>query len=183
MRATLPALTLAILLAGCASIGGSASPTSTPSSRSAPTPPRTPRPTVVQPLAMSVPYRQFVASLCASLRRRDSATVRNQLPYYQYNSGVRYGKIGDGEGQTGDSALVAAWLTGGQVRCRVVTRDVAGHGTVLASGWTGAPGPWSLIEMDTFNGAWKINDFTFGNQAQLYAALQSTSAPTEAYRG
>ena len=117
------------------------------------------------------------------LSHHDSSALRNDLPYYQYNSGLRYGMLGDGEGRTGDPALLTAWLAGGNVRCRLITRDIAGHGTVLAGGWTAAPGPWSLIEMDTYNGTWKVNDFTFGNHSDLYAAMQTTSAPLEVYRG
>ncbi|GAC1445531.1 MAG: hypothetical protein NVSMB52_06910 [Chloroflexota bacterium] len=102
------------------------------------------------------------------------------LPYYQYNSGVRYGRLGDGEGQTGDPALIGTWLAGTSIKCVLFTGDVAGHGTVLTSGWA-QPGGWNLIEMDTFNGVWKINDFTFGDRSALYQAMQATR-PVLKYR-
>ena len=46
----------------------------------------------------------------AALARKDSSTVTKALPYYQYNSGLRYGMLGDGEGQTGDPGSMATWL-------------------------------------------------------------------------
>jgi hypothetical protein len=121
--------------------------------------------------------------MCNALAHRDATTLRNELPYYQYNSGLRYGTLTDGEGTGGDPALFSAWLSGGNVRCALVTPDSAGHGTALTGVWGGAPGPWGLIEMDTYNGAWKINDFTFGTRAELVAAMKNASEPVVVYRG
>jgi hypothetical protein len=67
------------------------------------------------------------------------------------------------------------------VRCQDYTPDIAGHGTLLTSGWS-QQGGWSLIELDTYGGAWKINDFTFGDRAALYRAMQ-TSQPIVQFRG
>ena len=185
MRAFLPALALVMAISGCGSSAGSATSTSTPQPtlETSPTLRATPRPTLGRTIVMSAPYRAFLTSMCGALRRRDSATLRNELPYYQYNSGLRYGPLGNTEGTGGDPALLAAWLNGGSVRCTLVTPDVAGHGTVLAGVWGGAPSSWSLIEMDTFNGAWKINDFTFGPRSALVTAMRNTAEPTLVYRG
>jgi hypothetical protein len=114
------------------------------------------------------------------LTTRDAGTVINQLPYYQYNSGLRYGMLGDGEGETGDPSLMRTWLSRSGVQCKYFTPDVAGHGTVLTRGWA-QPGGWGLIEMDTFNGHWKINDFTFGGGPALYHAMR-VAGPILAYR-
>jgi hypothetical protein len=182
---------LAVALAGCG-LGGSnksASPTSTP----LPTPPPTvtaapqatkaARPTAgpTSTVAVSANYSGFIHRFCQALKQKDTNTLSSLLPYYQYNSGLRYGMLGDGEGETGDPSLFSTWLQNANVRCDYFTPDVAGHGTVLASGWI-IPGPWSLIDMDIFNGAWKINDFTFGNRAALMRAMH-TSHPILAYRG
>ena len=126
-------------------------------------------------------YAAFIDASCHAFAAGDTNTISNELPYYQYNSGLRYGTLGDGEGQTGDPSLLGTWLQGGTVRCQYFTPDVAGHGTLLTSGWQ-QPGGWSLIELDTFNGAWKINDFTFGDCASLYRAMQ-TSQPIVTYHG
>jgi hypothetical protein len=40
----------------------------------------------------------------------------------------------------------------------------------LTSGWRG-PARWALIELDIFNGHWKINDFTFGSRQSLFQAM------------
>ena len=195
-------LLLAALLAGCGSGGtaagkprptrvAQANPTASPTVTRSGSPPSTattkpgPRPTPnTAPTAvpaLSSPYRSFLGSLCHAIAAADATAVSNDLPYYQYNTGVRYGVLGDGEGQTGDPSLLGAWLQGGTVRCQYYTPDVAGHGTVLASGWK-QPGGWGLIELDTFNGAWKINDFTFGDRTSLYRAMQ-TSQPILVYHG
>jgi hypothetical protein len=166
-------------MAGCASIGSnSAPPSAVPTATERPlvthpaSPP--PLPTIVRSVALSPSYRGFLKTLCDALVHRDASTLRNDLPYYQYNSGLRYGMLGDGEGTTGDPALLASWLVGGSVRCARVTADIDGHGTVLTGGWVGAPASWSLIEMDTYGGTWKINDFTFGRRNALYSAMQNS---------
>jgi hypothetical protein len=116
-------------------------------------------------------FSGFVRTLCTALRRRDARTIVDSLPHYQYNSGLRYGYLGDGEGQTGDPSLLGTWLAKNQVRCVYFTPDVAGHGLLLTRGWPLPSGNWSLIEMDTFNGRWKINDFTFGRFPRLFQAM------------
>jgi len=98
---------------------------------------------------------------------------------YQYNTGVRYGNLGDGEGQSADPSILSTWLGSAVISCRYYTPDVAGHGTLLTSGWRLAGG-WGLIEMDNLDGTWKINDFTFGTSSALYYAMH-TSHPILAY--
>jgi hypothetical protein len=191
---------LGLLLAACGSSNASL-PSTTPTRPAQPTAaathPATPRATaatrphpgsspVTSPatpvvVAASNPYLAFLTATCRALAAGDAATITNELPYYQYNSGVRYGFLGDGEGQTGDPSLLGTWLQGGSVRCQYYTPDSAGHGTLLTSGWT-RPGGWALIELDTYGGAWKINDFTFGGRSALYQAMQ-TSHPIVQYHG
>lgn len=131
---------------------------------------------------MSPAYHDFLRTICNALARSDASAIKARLPYYQYNSGLRYGVLGDGEGRTADPGLLDTWLQASPVRCQFYTPDLAGHGTLLASGWKQQPGGWGLIEMDTFNGTWKINDFTFGPRGALYFAMQ-TSHPVLVYRG
>ena len=101
--------------------------------------------------------------------------------YYQYNSGLRWGMLGDGEGHTDDPGLLNTWLSSSSVQCRSFTPGVAGHGTLMTSGWS-QPGPWGLIEMDVSNGRWKINDFTFGGRGPLAQAMQ-VGHPILPYQG
>jgi len=117
-------------------------------------------------------YAVFVHHLCRSLAAADAAAIRSLLPYYQYNSGVRFGTFGGGEGETGDPAIISSWLAGGRVRCRSYTRDIAGHGTLLAGGWN-VSGGWALLDLDTFGGVWKVNDFTFGRFHVLFHAMRT----------
>lgn len=97
------------------------------------------------------------------------------LPYYQYNSGLRWGMLGDGEGQTADPSLVNNWLQGSKTRCTGYSGDNAGHGTVMVAGWV-QNGGWSLLDVDTFNGVWKINDFTFGSRPAIHNAVRAAGA-------
>lgn len=196
MRELFRVLPLIVLLTGCVSLAAGSPqatptpipPTSTPIPTVRPTATARPLPTkgalVIPPtprVAATRSYKAFVSTLCSALAARDAGTMGNLLPYYQYNSGVRYGQFGDGEGQTGDPSLVGIWLASGQIRCRSFSPDIAGHGTVLSSGWM-QPGGWGLIEADTFNGVWKINDFTFGKRQSLYTAMQS-AGPILRYGG
>lgn len=187
VRAYVMAPGLLVGLAGCGTSG------STPSSSRTPVHTIAVRATAASTRHMSVPtatpqprratnqYVEFVHALCHSLVNRDAGAVTNDLPYYQYNTGLRYGMLGDGEGQTADPSVLASWLGTSKVQCKSYSTDIAGHGTILTVGWTN-PGPSGLIETDLFNGAWKINDFTFGPSGQLYRAMQ-TSGPILAYRG
>jgi hypothetical protein len=135
------------------------------------------------PVHATPAFTAFLSTLCRALAGHDATAVGNLLPHYQYNNGVRYGVLGDGEGTTGDPSILTTWLAQSHVRCVLDTPDVAGHGTVLAGGWVGTPGPWALIEADVYNGSdWRINDFTFGNRAALYTAMQ-TSHPILPYHG
>jgi hypothetical protein len=102
----------------------------------------------------------------------------NDLPYYQYNSGLRYGNYGDGAGQTGDPSLIKDWLGASTVRCSAYSPGLDGHGVLLTSGWK--HGTWCLVELDLFNNKWKINDFTFGDRRTLVSAMQ-TDKPVLSY--
>lgn len=183
MRRALCCLLLAVGLAGCG--GSSASPTATPAAsptNTKATAAPAPAPTAT-PVHLSGDYATFLSTLCRAFVRRDANAVANLLPHYEYNDGVRYGHLGDGEGSTGDPSILSTWLASSHVRCRLITPDVAGHGTLLAGTWSNAPGRWALIEADIYNGHdWRINDFTFGRRAELYAAMQ-TSHPIVRYHG
>lgn len=166
-------IVIALAVTGCASsnatkpTGGPAGPTATAAKAAA-----TPTATLAPVVAVSSSYRSFVGSLCGAFRRRDAGAVSSMLMRYEYNSGLRYGNFGDGEGQTGDPSLLNTWLANSNVRCRYFTPDVVGHGTLLTQGWD-QTGGWGLIEMDVINGDWKINDFTFGSYSTLWWAMHS----------
>src|SRR5947209_4389513 len=197
VRRTALLLVLGLLLAACGSSRATApTPAATHVAQAQPSPTATSAagtPASVHPTATSRPvsskprpaasssYISLLSTTCHAFAAADANTVSNELPYYQYNSGLRYGILGDGEGQTGDPSLLGTWLQGGAVRCEYYTPDTSGHGTALASGFK-QPGGWGLIEFDTFNGVWKINDFTFGDRASLYRAMQ-TSQPVLVYHG
>ncbi|HEX6506554.1 MAG TPA: hypothetical protein VF221_02885 [Chloroflexota bacterium] len=185
MRRILAAILLGLAIGGCSSSSAPPKLTPTPSSAgpiASTTPSKSgPSPATAVPVSVDAGFTAFVHTVCTSLVRRDASTVIGLLPYYQYNSGLRYGMLGDGEGQTGDPSLLRTWLAGANIRCEYMSAGTSGHGTVLATGWPERGGT-ALIEMDTFSGHWKINDFTFGNHGALYTALQ-TVRPILRYRG
>ncbi|MGH2443224.1 MAG: hypothetical protein ACRDFX_08680 [Chloroflexota bacterium] len=196
MRKLFPLLLLATaIVSGCgssashASVVHTATPTGTPAQ---PTPVKHAsagptatvtvlaiKPTSIPTVVLGTTYARFLHQICGALSAGDATTISNALPFYQYNSGLRYGNLGDGEGQSGDPALLTTWLQGATTRCTKYTPDVAGHATVLTTGWKQSGG-WSLIEMDTYNGVWKINDFTFGSKHPLVQAMK-TSHPILTY--
>jgi hypothetical protein len=185
VRFIISMVVLAVALVGCSSSAAPAPPTPTVTSvRGATGIPPVPHATrTARPVSVVVDsgFASAVRSLCAAFVRKDSTAVTRALPYYQYNSGLRYGVLGDGEGQTGDPSLMATWLAHSSVRCVLQSSGVHGHGTVLATGWH-EPGGSALIELDTYSGRWKINDFTFGPYRALYRALQ-TVRPVVRYAG
>jgi hypothetical protein len=186
VRYFVSAAVLALMLAGCSSNSAPPppSPTGTPARDGAtrtvsPTQiARTPRPNSV---AIDRGFAQAARSMCVAFARRDSSAVTRDLPFYQYNSGLRYGTLGDGEGQTGDPSLMATWLAHSSVRCVFQSSGSHGHGTVLATGWP-VRGGSALIELDIYSGRWKINDLTFGRYGALYRAMQ-TDRPVIRYAG
>jgi hypothetical protein len=174
-----------LLLAGCGTPGASQPPSPTPAPATAPP---TAQPTATSPQPQPTPtvvisrtYQAFVTSMCSAFAAKNAQRIVGMLPYYQYNSGLRWGRMGDGEGYTVDPSEMNAWLAASNVRCVYFTPDDHGHGTVLARGWSN-PGPWGLIELDVYPGGhWKINDFTFGRRPVLYPAMQ-TAGPALRYR-
>jgi hypothetical protein len=177
---------MAAALVGCSSSAAPTSPTPTNSSIHGGTTGILPIPHItrtVRPVSVVVNsgFATAVRSLCDAFARKDSSAVTRALPYYQYNSGLRYGVLGDGEGQTGDPGLMTSWLAHSSVHCVLQSSGTHGHGTVLATGWH-EPGGSALIELDTYSGRWKINDFTFGPYRALYRALQ-TVRPVIRYAG
>jgi len=132
-------------------------------------------------VAVNAQYAGFVSALCRDFRSRNARAITAQLPFYQYNSGLRYGQLGGGEGSTGDPSLMGTWLSHSSVRCVLYTPGVAGHGALLTQGWS-QPGGWGLLDLDTYSGHWKINDFTFGKQSDLVYAIH-TANPVLQYRG
>jgi hypothetical protein len=187
VRSLLP-MALGLLLAGCGSSSTAPPPTATPQPASAtPAPRGTPSGTVptgapTATVTVSRTYAAFVTSLCQDFATKNADGVIKALPYYQYNSGLRWGMMGDGEGSTSDPSLMRTWLASAHVHCTFFTPDKAGHGTVLATGWT-QPAPSALAEVDIYpDGHWKINDFTFGKKAVLYTAMQTAGTPLR-FRG
>lgn len=180
----IPTAVIALACAGCSTFATSPKATPTSMATSTASPKATPTsigPVIPTNFKPSPQYRAFVHSMCSAFAARSAGTIQSDLMNYQYNTGVRYGALGDGEGQTADASVLPGWLSApAHVRCNYYTPDIAGHGTLLTSGWTQS-GSWSLIEMDTINGAWKINDFTFGTSSALYQAMQTTH-PVLKYR-
>lgn len=174
------ALLLVVLLGGCAASAGS-SVTPTPLSEPTPEPTHSvrvpsPTPTVV----VGKPFASFLHIVCSALASGNANTIIDLLPYFQYNSGLRYGTLGGGEGQTADPSIMRTWLASARPHCVTFTPGIMGHGTVLTVGWK-TPAPASIVELDMFNGHWKVNDFTFASQSALERAMQ-TSSPTVPYR-
>jgi hypothetical protein len=124
----------------------------------------------------------FLRTLCGAMGAGNAATLTAHLMHYQYNSGLRWGMLGDGEGQTSDPSTMSTWLSGSHVRCRAFSPNVAGHGTLLTSGWA-RPGPWGLLDLDLLNGQWVINDFTFSTGPALARAMHGVAKPVITYRG
>lgn len=183
----LSALLLApLVLGGCGLTQdrGARSPTSVVQVLTTPTsegrPAQTARPTATV-VPSSAAYDAFLSRVCQAFTARDAGTLRAALPYYRYNTGLRYGRLGGGEGQNGDPGLFSTWLTGATVRCASYSPDVAGHGTLLTTGWKRYGGA-ALIDLDTFNGAWKFNDFTFGREAALRFVMKG-AMPIIPYQG
>ena len=177
MRLLLSGLAL-VALCGCSS-QQSAQPTATtivPTTRptTAPTPSSSPTASVDRTFLASV------RALCSALSTGDAGAVANSLMHYQYNSGLRWGTLGDGEGQTSDPSLLSTWLAQARPRCVSLTTGNGGYGAVLTRGWS-QPGPAAIIEMDVIDGKWKINDFTFGSEASMARAMQ-VHAPVLPYR-
>lgn len=175
------ALLLVALLSGCAA---SASSTKTPTALSLPTPAptqavRVPSPTPT--VTIGKPYLSFLHIVCNAFASGNANTIIDLLPYYQYNSGLRYGTLDGGEGQTADTGLMRTWLASARPHCVSFTPGIMGHGTVLTIGWK-TPAPASIVELDMFNGHWKVNDFTFANRPALEQAMK-TSSPIVRYRG
>lgn len=170
---------LFVALAGCSGQESAGAPTPTPRT------PTVAAGTTPGRVALSVtvgkPFARFLATICHALSAGNARTIIGSLPYFQYNSGLYFGTLGSGEGQTANPNLMRTWLSGSQVRCRYFSPGIEGHGSVLTSGWK-QPAPWSLIEMDLFNGHWKLNDFTFGGRRGLWAAMQA-DRPVLAYHG
>lgn len=142
------------------------------------TPHTSPPPTIT--VALTADFRSFLTTLCGALSSANATTVENDLPYFEYNSGLYYGTFNQGEGQTGSPGLLQQWLPGHHVQCVEFMPAVVGHAAVVTRGWP-LDGGWNLVEFDKYNGHWKINDFTFGNARQVEYALRSTSPAVLSY--
>jgi hypothetical protein len=178
---SMAALLLMVLLGGCTATAGS-STTPTPILRATPPATRTARiPSPTPTVVVGKPFASFLHIVCSALASGNATTIIDLLPYYQYNSGLRYGTLGGGEGQSADPSLMRTWLASARPHCVTFTPGVMGHGTVLTVGWK-TPAPASIIELDMFNGHWKVNDFTFAGQSALERAMK-TSSPILTYRG
>jgi hypothetical protein len=170
---------VAVLMAGCGS--PSATPTAVPPTpvRSVSPIPSTPAPSPT--VAVSPAYLSFVRSICAAMRSGNAGGVTSHLMHYQYNSGLRWGTLGDGEGTTSDPSTLATWLSGSHVSCKSFSPNIGGHGTLLTSGWA-RPAPAALLDLDLLNGQWVINDFTFGSPNVMAQTMHSVTRPTITYR-
>ncbi len=174
---------LLVVLTGCGTSAASptAVVTSTPAPANQPTPKTGPaRPTAT--VVVSPAYTSFLRTLCGAMTAGNAGALTGHLMHYQYNSGLRWGMLGDGEGQTADPGIMSTWLSGSHVRCRSYSPNSAGHGTLLTSGWA-RPGPWSLLDLDLLNGQWVINDFTFSTGPALARAMHGVTKPIIPYRG
>jgi hypothetical protein len=184
VRLIVAASCMAFLLSGCA-LGQSASaPTPTPRSAAAVQKTATVRPTAgPRPTAIHVgkPYSAFLHMICRAFAAGNQGAITGSLMNYQYNTGLRYGVIGDGEGRSADPSLMGTWLAGSHVQCVSFSPGFNSHGAVLTRGWK-QPAPWSLVELDLLNGHWKINDFTFGRRTAMLWAMQSAK-PVLTYHG
>ncbi|HZT97483.1 MAG TPA: hypothetical protein VFB34_11680 [Chloroflexota bacterium] len=182
-----------IALSGC-SVFGSAAPR-TPKPTPPPPPAVTPAPVASAPapkqsasplqprhyrIPLTADYRSFLAGICNALTSRNAQPIINDLPYYQYDSGVYYGPFNRGEGQTGQPSLINQWLQSGSESCVRFAPSQMGHGAVVTKGWP-VTGGWAILDLDRFNGAWKIDDFTFGTRWQAMYALTSTEPETVWY--
>lgn len=172
---------LVVALVGCGTT--SALPTSTAATNpstvahSSPLPRRTAPTVTVSPAFMG-----FIHSLCHSMSRGDAGSLAGHLMHYQYNSGLRWGMYGDGEGTTSDPGTLSTWLSGSHVHCLSFSPNVAGHGTLLTAGWA-RPGASALLDLDLLNGQWVINDFTFSSGPVLARAMHAVAHPVLTYRG
>lgn len=176
---------LLLILAGCGT--SAASPTAVVTSTAVPsnqqtTTTKTPPPRATATVALSPAYMSFVRTLCRGMSAGNASVVTGRLMHYQYNSGLRWGMLGDGEGQTADPSTMTTWLSGSHVQCRSFSPNVAGHGTLLTSGWA-QPAAWSLLDLDLLNGQWVINDFTFSTGPALARAMHGVNHPILTYRG
>jgi hypothetical protein len=192
-RSIVSAVLLGVALSGCSSSSSPSSPTATSLTANGPaavvvSPTHAPTRAAFRPhspprrpatIALDRGFSRTVRTVCAALTRKDASTVTRDLPYYQYNSGLRYGTLGDGEGQNGDPRLMASWLAHAHVRCTFQSSGSHGHGVVLATGWP-QHGGTALIELDVYAGRWKINDLTFGRYGALYRAMR-TAGPVVRY--
>jgi hypothetical protein len=167
-------------------------PAATAATRTAPTPHVSPtasvsatsssRPSPSATVVLAPAYASFLHAICHALSRGDAAGVNAHLMHYQYNSGLRWGMFGDGEGTTSDPSAMYTWLSGSHVVCRAESANAGGHASLLTSGWA-RPGPWSLLDLDLLNGQWVINDFTFGAARPLARAMHGVAQPVMRYRG
>lgn len=183
MRRILLLAALLVILAGCGTQAATPTPavTSTPKAAAGST--ATPKPArATATVVVSPAYMSFLRTLCQAMSSGNATAVTTHLMHYQYNSGLRWGMLGDGEGQTADPSTMSTWLSGSHVQCRSYSPNIAGHGTLLTSGWA-RPGAWSLLDLDLLNGQWVINDFTFSTGPALAQAMHGVSHPIITYRG
>ena len=176
-------LTCALALTACGSSNKSTLPVSSAGTPGTAVPGPTAGPTrkagAPTRVALSHAYNRLLKSFCTGAQEHNSNVVASFLPYYQYNSGVRYGQMGDGAGQTGSPDLLRTWVRTGHIQCVDTGPDISGHAVLLSRGWP-RPGGWSLTEFDVYNGVWKINDFTFGHENILRNRMQ-IAGPLRAY--
>jgi hypothetical protein len=167
----------AVLLAGCSS-SPSASPTATTVTGS-PSPSATAGPTPT--VTVDKGFFAFLQTVCGNLARGNASGISASLMHYQYNSGLRWGTLGDGLGRSDDPSLLNTWLAHARPHCVSYSSGQAQHGAVLTSGWS-QPARWAIVEMDVVNGKWRINDFTFGPHRAMAQAMQIV-APTVPFHG
>ena len=178
---------IVLTLAGCGFPGTTPAPAPTPTAL----PPPQPTPPVVRrtatpskpkqhPVQVAAGFKTFLRTFCGALSAGNAGEIENELPYYQYNSGVYYGTFDGAGGQTGQPTLLATWLQSAHPQCVRFSMTDSQHGAVTTQGW-GFDGGWGVVEFDRYGSVWKINDFTFGKSGQVRYALWSTSPGTLPY--
>ena len=101
---------IVLTLAGCGFPGTTPAPAPTPTAL----PPPQPTPPVVRrtatpskpkqhPVQVAAGFKTFLRTFCGALSAGNAGEIENELPYYQYNSGVYYGTF-DGAGRPNRSA-------------------------------------------------------------------------------
>jgi hypothetical protein len=177
-------IAMAVTIAGCGKSATQVSRFSPPINVTPPTAHATPAPSHPRyvRIKLTPAYKSFISSVCAALRKRDAQSVSNSLEYTAANTGLYYGTFNKSEGTMAMDVLgtLNDWFNGSKPTCFKFAPSQADHGVVATNGW-GHDGGWAVLDLDKLNGAWKVDDFTFGNRGSVMHALYSTSPEVVSY--